>query len=163
MEGQIMLQNGMDVYGADGEKLGTIHEVRDNYFVIEKGFFFPKDYYIPLSAAEGVDPDNRVYLNVTKDVALNQDWDVQPQDQYATGNANLATGGTYESVSNSQSEVIDSNFVAATDTPASGSEATRVPVYEEEITPIKRSVDRGAVAHREGTRDRRADDYRAGD
>jgi uncharacterized protein (TIGR02271 family) len=145
MEGQIMLQNGMDVYGADGEKLGTIHEVRDNYFVIEKGFFFPKDYYIPLSAAEGVDPDNRVYLNVTKDVALNQDWDVQPQDQYATGNANLATGGTYESVSNAQSEVIDSNFVAASDTPASGSEATRVPVYEEEITPIKRSVDRGAV------------------
>jgi uncharacterized protein (TIGR02271 family) len=165
MNDQVMLQNGMDVYGADGEKLGSIHEVRANYFVVEKGFFFPKDYYIPLSAAEGVDPDNRVYLNVTKDAALNQGWDAQPEDHYTAENtypttgqatgaaagsgagmaAGTAAGSTYESVSKSQSAVIDPNFVAATDTPASGSEATRVPVYEEEITPIKRSVDRGAV------------------
>ena len=60
MTGQVILQNGMDVYGADDAKLGTIHEVRDNYFIVEKGFFFPKDYYIPVSAIEGVDPNNRV-------------------------------------------------------------------------------------------------------
>jgi len=164
MENQVMLQNGMDVYGADDEKLGSIHEVRDNYFVVEKGFFFPKDYYIPMSAIQGIDEDNRVYLNVSKDVALNQDWDVEPlaegaigdfpvTDQarvWSAGSETEAVGGVVGSqgiteMRGQSSEVIDPNYIAASDEPAAGAEATRVPVYEEEITPVKRAVDRGAV------------------
>jgi len=163
MENQVILQNGMDVYGADDAKLGSIHEVRGNYIVIEKGFFFPKDYYIPVSAIEGVDPDNRVYLNVTKDVALNQGWDMVPEDEFAsttgystTGQAaNMATGATASTESGGYgdaaygqtetSEVISPDYVADVDRAATGGDTTRVPVYEEEITPVKRSVDRGAV------------------
>jgi len=164
MENQINLQNGMDVYGADDAKLGSIHDIRDNYFVVEKGFFFPKDYYIPMSAVEGVDPDNRVYLNVTKDVALNQDWDVEPLAEGAIGDYPVtdqarvwSAGSETEAVGavvgsqgiaemrGQKTEVIDPDYVAASDEAASGAEATRVPVYEEEITPVKRSVDRGAV------------------
>jgi len=164
MENQVILQHGMDVYGADDEKLGSVHEVRDNYFVVEKGFFFPKDYYIPMSAIEGVDQDNHVRLNVTKDVALNQDWDVEPlaegaigdypvTDQarvWSAGSETEAVGGVVGAqgmaeMGGQSSEVIDPNYIAASDTPASGADATRVPVYEEEITPVKRTVNRGAV------------------
>src|SRR5215204_5199244 len=164
MENQVMLQNGMDVYGADDEKLGSIHEVRDNYFVVEKGFFFPKDYYIPMSAVQGIDQDSRVHLNVTKDVALNQDWDVEPLAEGAIGDFPVtdqarvwSAGSETEAVGavvgaqgmaempGQSSEVIDPDYIAASDKPASGAEATRVPVYEEEITPVKRAVDRGAV------------------
>jgi len=164
MENQVTLQNGMDVYGSDDAKLGTVHEVRDDYFVVEKGFFFPKDYYIPMSAIEGVDQNNRVYLNVTKDVAFDQDWDVEPlaegaigaypvTDQarvWSAGSETEAVGAVVGSqgiaeMRGQSSEVIDPNYVAASDQVASGAEATRVPVYEEEITPVKRTVDRGAV------------------
>jgi len=164
MESQVILQNGMDVYGADDAKLGSIHEVRDNYFIVEKGFFFPKDYYIPVSAIEGVDPDNRVYLNITKDVALNQGWDVEPgsldatggypttaqTDVWSAGSKSEATAAATDyrdavKTHGQTSEVIDPNYIAATDKPATGADATRVPVYEEEITPVKREVDRGKV------------------
>lgn len=168
MREQVILQNGMDVYGADDAKLGSIHEVYDTYFVVEKGFFFPKDYYIPVSAIDGVDADNRVYLNVTKDVALNQGWDTLPADGYegsgsytttgygttdqaigTTGAAGTAAGTTYGTAAGQPavggSEVIAPDYVGATDVAATGDEAARVPVYEEEITPVKREVDRGTV------------------
>jgi len=145
MDEQVGLQNGMDVNGADGEKLGSIYEVRDQYFIMQKGFFFPKDYYIPLSAVQSMDPDQGVYLNVTKDVALNQGWDAEPADLYGNDAIGATADSTYAAGSAAQSEVIDPSFVAASDTAASGTEAARVPVYEEQITPIKRSVDRGAV------------------
>ncbi len=38
------VQGGMTVYSQDGEKLGTVQVCEDRSFVIEKGFFFPKDY-----------------------------------------------------------------------------------------------------------------------
>ncbi len=73
------ITEGTDVYGSDGEKVGSIVAVRPNYVVVEKGFFFPTDYYIPVSAISGVQ-EGRVYLNETKDAALNQGWDAIPAD-----------------------------------------------------------------------------------
>ncbi|MDP9359507.1 MAG: DUF2171 domain-containing protein, partial [Chloroflexota bacterium] len=65
---------GTDVVGADGEKVGTVVAVHQNYVVVEKGFFFPTDYYIPISAIANAD-GNTITLNVTKDAALDQGWD----------------------------------------------------------------------------------------
>jgi hypothetical protein len=73
------IKEGTDVFGADGDKVGKIISFTDRYFVVEKGFFFPTDYYIPLSAIATADDDN-IYLSVTKDEALNQGWDTQPVD-----------------------------------------------------------------------------------
>ncbi len=70
---------GDDVYGSDGDKVGTVAEVQQDYIVVEKGFFFPTDYYIPMSAVASYD-DGRVYLSVTKDQALNQGWGSEPTD-----------------------------------------------------------------------------------
>ena len=73
------ITKGADVYGSDGEKVGSIVEVWSRYAVVEKGFLFQTDYYIPTSAFAGV-RDNRLYLNVTKDEALNQGWDARPDE-----------------------------------------------------------------------------------
>jgi len=90
--GRYQITEGTDVYGSDGEKVGSIVAVRPNYVVVEKGFFFPTDYYIPVSAVSGVQ-DGGVYLNVTKDAALNQGWDAIPADYEGT---TVTTGTTYE-------------------------------------------------------------------
>src|SRR5829696_7731146 len=73
------ITTGADVFGADGEKVGTVAAVYPGYIVVEKGFFFPTDYYVPMSAVSSAD-SNQVYLNVAKDVALQQGWDAQPVD-----------------------------------------------------------------------------------
>ncbi len=73
------ITEGTDVYGSDGEKVGSIVSVGPNYVVVEKGFFFPTDYYIPVSAIAGAQ-EGRVQLNVPKDAALNQGWDAVPAD-----------------------------------------------------------------------------------
>jgi hypothetical protein len=77
--GTLNITEGTDVYGSDGDKVGSVVAVRPNYLVVEKGFFFPTDYYIPVSAVSGVE-EGRVYLAVTKDAALNQGWDAMPAD-----------------------------------------------------------------------------------
>ena len=80
---QVMV--GDDVYGSGGEKVGAISSVQENYIVVEKGFFFPTDYYIPFSAITSAS-DNRVTLNVTKDVARHSGWDMLRQmKRYLSG------------------------------------------------------------------------------
>jgi hypothetical protein len=74
---QIILTTDMDVEASDGGKVGKVQHVQDNHVVVSKGFFFPQDYYIPISAINTAD-QNTVYLNVTKDEALNQGWDAVP-------------------------------------------------------------------------------------
>jgi hypothetical protein len=38
-----LLVEGLDVYGADGSKLGSIIALAPDRIVVEKGFFFPTD------------------------------------------------------------------------------------------------------------------------
>lgn len=78
------VREGMDVVGSDDEKLGEIAAVEGSSIVVKKGFFFPKDYYIPADAVTSVD-DNTVYLNVSKDAALNEDWETPPAGAGVTG------------------------------------------------------------------------------
>jgi uncharacterized protein (TIGR02271 family) len=125
---------GDDVYGSDGDKVGTVAEVQPSYIVVEKGFFFPTDYYIPTSAIASAS-GGQVYLNVAKDAALNSGWDTVPDagtvltdvDVTATGNTRAtrqAEVGAYE--------------VAAED-------ELRIPVMEEELTATVRQQEAGAV------------------
>ena len=129
----IPLTQGMDVFGADGGKVGSIQDVQDDYILVEKGFFFPKDYYIPWSAIQGVTEDNDVYLTITKEDALERQWDTLPRGDAtrpatATGTGDV-TGATYDT----------------TNSATTAADTTRVPIYEEQVTPVKRPVSRGAV------------------
>src|SRR5688500_11254564 len=126
--------NGAEVFGADGEKLGTVAAVYPGYIVVEKGFFFPTDYYIPMSAVASYDND-QVYLNLAKDAALNSGWDAQPTDlETATYDTAMATGTTD----------IREGFGAGTARVATDEEI-RVPVMEEELTATVRQQEAGAV------------------
>jgi len=73
---QWQIPEGTDVVGSDGDKVGKVVAAESSYIVVEKGFFFPTDYYIPTNAISTFDGD-KVYLTVTKDEALNQGWDQQ--------------------------------------------------------------------------------------
>jgi uncharacterized protein (TIGR02271 family) len=126
--------NGAEVFGADGEKLGTVAAVYPGYIVVEKGFFFPTDYYIPMSAVASYDND-QVYLNLAKDAALNSGWDAQPTDlETATYDTAMATGTTD----------IREDFGAGTARVAADEEI-RIPVMEEELTATVREQEAGAV------------------
>ena len=126
--------NGAEVFGADGEKLGTVAAVYPGYIVVEKGFFFPTDYYIPMSAVASYDND-QVYLNLAKDAALNSGWDAQPTDlETATYDTSMATGTTD----------IREGFGASTARVATDEEI-RIPVMEEELTATVREQEAGAV------------------
>ena len=126
--------NGAEVFGADGEKLGTVAAVYPGYIVVEKGFFFPTDYYIPMSAVASYDND-QVYLNLAKDAALNSGWDAQPTDlETATYDTSMATGTTD----------IREGFGAGTARVATDEEI-RIPVMEEELTATVREQEAGAV------------------
>src|SRR5215204_4374715 len=107
---------GDDVYGSDGDKVGTVAEVQSGYIVVAKGFFFPTDYYIPTSAIASASA-GQVYLNVAKDAALHSGWDVVPEIQTTTMTATTATG----------------------------EEEIRIPVMEEELTATVREQEAGAV------------------
>jgi uncharacterized protein (TIGR02271 family) len=133
---------GMDVFGADGDKVGTIVTVGTTYLVVEKGFFFPTDYYIPLAAIARIDrDDDAVWLTVSKDEALRQGWDVVPTTDVAA-EAAAATTAT-------------AHVVDWTGTPAASTRGTTVmqddndtvvvPVHEEALTATRTPVERGAV------------------
>ena len=79
-----LLVEGLDVYGADGSKLGSIIALAPDRIVVEKGFFFPTDYAIPLTSVSRVDAD-RVWLTVPKAAALQQQWDRTPHADAADG------------------------------------------------------------------------------
>ena len=84
------LETGTTVYGSDGEKIGDIAEVQNNYFVIEKGFIFTTDIYIPTSAVAGQDDDG-VRLSMTKDEIENGDWSNPPVGtDYESGSVGYA-------------------------------------------------------------------------
>ncbi|MBA2470149.1 MAG: DUF2382 domain-containing protein [Chloroflexia bacterium] len=125
------LTQGMDVVGSDGEKVGSVQDVQGEYVVVSKGFFFPTDYYIPFSALNNADGDN-VYLNVTKDEALNQGWDQVPE-------ATTTTTTAYD-----DQPITDAGLPI--DNPVGGT-AAGTGVMDTEDQPFDHHVDRGQVAH----------------
>ncbi len=125
---------GDEVYGSDGDKVGTVADVQPSYIVVEKGFFFPTDYYIPMSAVTTAS-SGQVTLNVGKDAALNSGWDTVPVTDTVVTDADVNTAG--RTSSGRQTEV-GAYEVAAED-------ELRIPVVEEELTATVREQEAGAV------------------
>ncbi len=170
---QWAFREGDDVYGSDGEKVGSVVAVQPNYVVVEKGFFFPTDYYVPTGAVANYE-DGQIYLSVPKDEALNQGWDTEPTaDAYATttstdyvadmGATNVGAtdvDATYGTTDVSSTTMGAGAGVARTDAgmgvAATGATAMdtaqvvegdtlRVPVREEELTAVTREREIGEV------------------
>jgi len=136
---------GDEVYGSDGEKVGTVAEVQSGFIIVEKGFFFPTDYYIPTSAVASAG-DGQVSLNVAKDAALNSGWDTVP-DVVPTGmtdSGTVFTDGDLRSTDRDVVEVGVSDRLTASAQVADTDEI-RIPVMEEELTATVRQQEAGAV------------------
>ncbi|MGD9710986.1 MAG: DUF2171 domain-containing protein [Thermomicrobiales bacterium] len=71
------LQQGAQVFGVDGDKMGKVKTWDEHHLVVEKGLIFSTDYWVPFSAVEHYTEDE-VFLKVTKDEALNSGWDSEP-------------------------------------------------------------------------------------
>ena len=132
---------GDDVYGSDGDKVGTVAEVQPSYIVVEKGFFFPTDYYIPMSAVSSAG-GGQVSLNVAKDAALNSGWDTVPDATTTlTDTDTIATGTDFSTTGRASSS--DQSEVGAYEVAAQ--DELRIPVVEEELTATVRPTEAGAV------------------
>jgi len=172
MDPQFNFREGMDVVGSDGGKVGEVVAAHRNYVVVEKGFFFPTDYYIPTSAIANYDGD-KIHLNVTKDAALDQGWDTAPADDasytttttdtvgttdaYATdmgatdvgattmGAAGLTGGTDAYAADATTSDAYVGGTQGSTTSRVEGDDVLRVPVHEEELTATTRQREVGEV------------------
>jgi len=132
---------GQDVFGADGDKVGSVSGMEGDYIVVSKGFFFPTDYYIPVSAINTAD-DEGVYLNVTKDEALNQGWDTVPATTDSTWESQPVTDAGL----NIENPVVDAGTTGYDTTSTfDDPDSVRIELAEEELTAQTRPVERGAV------------------
>ena len=110
---------GTPVLDAAGEKIGTVseHGVQDGFLVIHHGLL-NRDVYIPLGVIQTSDP-SRVYLSITKDAALNEDW---------------------------QAASTHSGMTAASPGSVAGApDRVEVPVHEEELVVGRREEEIGRV------------------
>lgn len=71
---QWVIPHGIEVIGADGQKIGTVGQVEDGYIIVERGWLFPIGYPVPMDTVATVD-GNRITLTITKDQALSRTWD----------------------------------------------------------------------------------------
>jgi uncharacterized protein (TIGR02271 family) len=108
----------MTVYSSDGEKLGNVASCDASTFVIEKGFFFPKDYVARYDQVADVTGDE-VRLALTKDTFVN-----------LRDGERLGEGGIAASPSS---------------TSRATGEDIRIPVAEEELDVVKRDREAGEV------------------
>jgi len=128
------IQVGTNVYGSDGAKVGDVAEVGSNYVLIQQGWLFTKDIYVPLSAITNIDEDG-VYLNVAKNEIGDMDWNRAPVAETASSSradTTLATG-TNETQPRVGMPIRDA-----------GSEVV-IPVVEEDVRVGKREVKAGGV------------------
>ena len=56
-QGQVWeIDNGWNVYAADGDKIGSVEEVHPNYLVVGKGLLVHHTYRVPAEYVEDVAP-----------------------------------------------------------------------------------------------------------
>ena len=162
------IQTGASVYGSDGEKIGDVAGIANDYFVIEKGFIFTTDLFVPLSAVAGVDDDG-IRLTMTKDQVEDEDWSEAPVASGADASygadatdrvdATYGSDEAYASDAGVDGERIqrqEERLTVDKSTQQAGSvhvgkhvveerQAVDVPVEREEVTLERHAVDRPAT------------------
>ena len=116
------IEQGSDVFGADGKNVGVVSGVREGYIVIAKGFLFTSERYVPVEAISSVER-NRVYLNVSKDEIDVRGWDTVPE-----------TG-----------RMSDARREGTAETTVAGEGGERLQLREEELRARKQPVQTGEV------------------
>jgi uncharacterized protein (TIGR02271 family) len=150
----LTITDGMDVFGSDNEKVGSVAGMRGDHVVVSKGFFFPTDYFIPTGAITSASGGN-LHLSVTRDEALNQGWDVEPVDTgVVTQEQPIIDPGLHLDNPVPAGGLADDQIIDESPQPfdhhaeiehRDGSDTIRVPLTEEELSATTREVERGSV------------------
>ena len=150
------IRQGLSVYGSDGEKIGEVSGVADNYFVIEKGFIFTTDIFVPLSAVANVDEDG-LRLSMTKDQVENEDWSEAPAEgSYDDAGDRTASYDSADASDTDRLERREERLTVDKTTQEAGRvsvgkhveedrQSVDVPVEREEVTLERHAVDRPAT------------------
>lgn len=148
------VSDGMDVFDARDEKIGTVHEVYDasaaeksssggGYLRVPTGFLgLGKEHHIPFSAIRSV-RDGRIHLGVEKDRLDELGFDAAPIE--------TDEGGTIveHTTTTTTSAPAPAMRRAESQQPASADEGRRkLQLREEELIARKRSVETGEVGIR---------------
>ena len=141
------IQPGVTVYGQDQEKIGEVAEVGANYLLVQKGWLFTTDLYVPFSAIGTVSQD-RVVLNVSKDGIGQVDWSAPPMQTvdeapYAATTTTDTSATTTGSTDTTRTAAYDTS-TARRGTVDAG-EDVAVPIVEEELRVGKRATERGGI------------------
>lgn len=156
--------DGTPIFDVGGDKVGTVsqYEPQDAYLIMQKGWFFPHDVYVPLDAIARQDADG-LYLRYQKDDLKNMNWDQQPTmsreeaNDTQTSRAGVispefdATGSKIgaQQTFTDQADARNLNRTAARDmntrTDLGNEQTIDVPVREEELVAGKRQEDLGTV------------------
>lgn len=154
---------GTTVYDANGDKVGTIHDVdaQGGYLVVEKGLLFKKDLYIPVDAVTRRDDDG-VYLRYTKDELDQPSFQAPPVADTTMGRTAGSTSPTWNDNREAAAQGYYTNTGTADTVPGSTTDASgattwrgsttdqatgdiEMAVYEEELVAGTRSVEEGRV------------------
>lgn len=140
------IDHGYDVYAADGEKVGDVQEVHPHYLVVSKGFFFPTERYVPVTAITDV-RDERVSVNVTKDQIDSQGWDTIPAEtSYTTDSTTYTdTDTTMTDTHMDMDRTRSADTLVGERTTETADDDIRIPVMEEQLSVGKHEVRRGLV------------------
>lgn len=132
------LADGMPVQCRDGEKLGKITDLGDDYFVVQKGFFFPRDFTLRYDDIQDIQ-DEKVILDL--DRADVKDW----KDEEFTGWSQVdeMNAGRMTAAPHPDFEERFNQRNAATST-----DETKVPLREEELETHKNLRQTGTVTLR---------------
>ncbi len=150
---------GESVFDVAGEKIGSVSEesVHGRYLVVQKGWLFPKDIYIPLNAVARNDAEG-VYVSLHKDDLSSSQYENPPADidgtaasttasdtatrdtSYAENTAGNAVSGSTQTVGTAR---VEANTRTETVTDANAD--VRVPVYQEELIVGKQAEELGRV------------------
>lgn len=127
------IREGMTVMSSDGEKLGKVIRCDTDRFIIEKGFFFPKDYVVRYEDVSRVSGDE-AYLSLGA-ASLREAGD----DGWRSDESRAGTMGASDTERTSSGSTLGSSLDHGT------SEEIRVPLAEEELVAEKHQREAGEV------------------
>ncbi len=133
---------GEPVFDVDGEKVGTIHEynAQEGYIVVQKGWLFPKDLYIPVNTVQRNDAEG-VYVSLRKD-----DLDQHAYDEPPVGGAARGSAARTATVDAATAPVGARSVDAGpTISRVETGDDIRVPVIEEDLVVRTRAEELGRV------------------
>jgi hypothetical protein len=94
MKNRFDIKIGWEVLDSDGENIGTVHDIMQDYFEVDMGFLgLGENLYIPFDAIADLG-DGSIHLKVPKDRTASMGWNEKPPRTGGTGPAGLGTSDT---------------------------------------------------------------------